>query len=870
MIYKKYPTIKITPKVKGLLGSEDADDARTLFEANRYKKYAGGGYDYTSDFTNEVNSYAKVGQFAASTLQNIAPDSALADYGGGALSGAAIGASIGAVAGPVGAVVGGAVGLVGGIFGAAGKRKKEQLARQQAFDAQQNAQKQQQATYDKSVLDTYNTKGNDSVYSYYKYGGNLKKFPDGGLVVDDGIRNEWNNFQDYLKTNNLAGSPTLDNRDTNLGVQYLNNYKKLNPNSKLTYDYVKPIQQDLQDYRAKSWQQVQAGKMASDAKDYNQYMGHLSQPDGWLGSKTSNSRFPRATFNNKDIGFAKPIPPEQQIMQTPKLAEGGAIPSAPSLTGQGSTIQLASDTHKYVGPSHANGGIPIDTTGNGVPNAEVEGNEVQSGNQIYSNRLLISPMLQARLKASKVNLPSNSTYADVAAKLGKLKGKFEEKLDSHSPVQLRTGKAMVERYGNLLQDTFVDQEQSKVPQFAYGGTLPKYPDGGRVGGTRTRAMADYEDYLRDKNNSIGRGDKDVNIYDYMQRKFVPRTPPPLPPGYKEATDSQGKYYLSEAPRVPDSRPYLDVTQGFNKFVAPPTNDSIGGTSGSWTPDAIPDKISNALKAPISNVSPLTKSGNGRYKAAPIVRSPLLTPASTAMPINDSLTTKLPSETMNIAPIPTISSGEPRPSFMDGVNNAINDYGADAINLASYIGNNSRIAGMKAPTFNYNAAPNYDYRDRSGLAKYENAVATKNAQKSVMNTSSQGNQAQQQALFAQNENANNEINNTENQRYDSYNNNYNARASQVNQQNTDIANRQADVTTQVSNDKIAMGIQAQNAFNQGEIQNQATRSQQALDDKKAAYILASMPDVDKGTEYLNSITNDPVRRRKIQLMVRGGN
>ncbi len=125
-----------------------------------------------------------------------------------------------------------------------------------------------------------------------------------GDPVSDDLKSDWNNFVKFAKTKNMSGSSLLDNRDKNLGKDLIDQYIKTNPNSKLRYDSIPLIQQSLQNYRKQTWDQIQAGKMSSDAKDYDHYMSNLSQVDGWLGSKTSQAQFPIMIKNNQDRGVA--------------------------------------------------------------------------------------------------------------------------------------------------------------------------------------------------------------------------------------------------------------------------------------------------------------------------------------------------------------------------------------------------------------------------------------------------------------------------------------------------------------------------------------------------------------------------------------
>ena len=127
--------------------------------------------------------------------------------------------------------------------------------------------------------------------------------------------------------------------------------------------------------------------------------------------------------------------------------------------------QLSSDMVKAVGPSHEEGGV----MGKG-------------GDRVFSDRLKPSKDFTETLKTFKVNIPATSTYAQVAEKLGKMKGKYEDNVKSPNPVTHRTAKVMLDRVDSFIEATFQEQEISKQDnemktKYAKGGKLPKYADG---------------------------------------------------------------------------------------------------------------------------------------------------------------------------------------------------------------------------------------------------------------------------------------------------------------------------------------------------------------------------------------------------------
>ena len=121
---------------------------------------------------------------------------------------------------------------------------------------------------------------------------------------------------------------------------------------------------------------------------------------------------------------------------------------------------LASDMTKAIGETHENGGV----LGTG-------------GERVFSDRLYASPALISALSAMKIRIPKNTTYASIAEKLGRYKGKFEDKLKSSNPINYKTGAAMTERINGLIDVTFEDQEMQKQTE---NEMKNKYSDGGSI------------------------------------------------------------------------------------------------------------------------------------------------------------------------------------------------------------------------------------------------------------------------------------------------------------------------------------------------------------------------------------------------------
>ena len=121
----------------------------------------------------------------------------------------------------------------------------------------------------------------------------------GGPPLTPQQKQQWNQFVDYLEKSGYKGSPLLDNKSTALGGKLIEQYKSANPNFSLGYDNVKDVQQDLQNYRDSLVNQYKQGKAVVDGvKSPDEIMFGISPVDGWLGSKTSNWKFPVATMTS--------------------------------------------------------------------------------------------------------------------------------------------------------------------------------------------------------------------------------------------------------------------------------------------------------------------------------------------------------------------------------------------------------------------------------------------------------------------------------------------------------------------------------------------------------------------------------------------
>lgn len=159
---------------------------------------------------------------------------------------------------------------------------------------------------------------------------------------------------------------------------------------------------------------------------------------------------PSFTKNNKHIK-AKP------------LAGGGNLDIPTYNTKGGNLKPLSSDMKEADGNKH--GETTIDNTSgiklikNGKAFAEIEDNEtIKDGRMVYSDRLTVD---------------GKQTYADVATRLGKEKGKIEKDLSKGDRITNSTNKRKLELLDRKEDALFIQQENSKKGKKVNSKSIPK-------------------------------------------------------------------------------------------------------------------------------------------------------------------------------------------------------------------------------------------------------------------------------------------------------------------------------------------------------------------------------------------------------------
>lgn len=110
--------------------------------------------------------------------------------------------------------------------------------------------------------------------------------------ITNAVRQEWNNYIDFLDQRGLKGNTDLDKGE--LAQKMLNQYIRENPLTPLKPELIKDIQADFANYRNFALDKVRQGKMVlSPGVNEQNFMQELSKLDSWPGSLTTKHKFPQ-------------------------------------------------------------------------------------------------------------------------------------------------------------------------------------------------------------------------------------------------------------------------------------------------------------------------------------------------------------------------------------------------------------------------------------------------------------------------------------------------------------------------------------------------------------------------------------------------
>ncbi len=124
-----------------------------------------------------------------------------------------------------------------------------------------------------------------------------------GTPTEDGtakLKSDWNLFVDYMQKNGAKGHPDLDKGvgKNNMGIRYLEQYRKENPSTSLTPENVSEVQKNFQNYRdfaineIKNKRATYDGDISKIDTPQSDFMKDLSIVDGIPGSRTTSHQFP--------------------------------------------------------------------------------------------------------------------------------------------------------------------------------------------------------------------------------------------------------------------------------------------------------------------------------------------------------------------------------------------------------------------------------------------------------------------------------------------------------------------------------------------------------------------------------------------------
>lgn len=103
---------------------------------------------------------------------------------------------------------------------------------------------------------------------------------------------QWNGYLDFVKQKGYEGSKELNAKNKGLGESLFNQYKAANKDVTIDYSIVPSVQNEMQQLR-NTTQDFLSRKGLPGA---DKVMNGVSKVDGWMGSQTSQFRFPEATL----------------------------------------------------------------------------------------------------------------------------------------------------------------------------------------------------------------------------------------------------------------------------------------------------------------------------------------------------------------------------------------------------------------------------------------------------------------------------------------------------------------------------------------------------------------------------------------------
>ena len=366
------------------------------------------------------------------------------DIFGGAASGIGAGAAFG---GPAGAAIGGDVGAVGGLFSGKSRERQERAA----LEAQRKTNMANSARQGR-----FAEMQSEEQYNYapvFAYGGYMENPPTGMQTVLDEttVTNEGKVQGEAFKPGSTV--TTSNYQPISRRTYYLENKRAGIIPESVTFE---KFNKDFDKYSPKS-----------DDYKYDQKSGKVYK------------NFPETQITQEDMYNYKKLgvkPPKKGRYVSAgniqiKMAYGGNITGVPNVEVEGEeSIQMPNgESFMPQGPSHAQGGIPME-----LPN-------------------------NTRVFSKKLNVPgTKNKFAEVHDKTSKKIKSYEDTIDDPyaTPIAKQTAKRMINKLRNKQNVLFETQQALNGNNNNTNQMLPKADEGMRVGNSNP-THADLIKFIND-------------------------------------------------------------------------------------------------------------------------------------------------------------------------------------------------------------------------------------------------------------------------------------------------------------------------------------------------------------------------------------
>ena len=137
-------------------------------------------------------------------------------------------------------------------------------------------------------------------------GNKTEKTAEAKKVVTDQLRQDWNDYVDWLEKKGLKGNAKLDEGD--LGLRMVEEYQAEHPGTTVSNETVGLVQEDHEEYRQWALDQIKQGKAAfAPGVTEETFMKNLSDADGYAGSLTTAKKFPAAYLQKTVAGATRTV-----------------------------------------------------------------------------------------------------------------------------------------------------------------------------------------------------------------------------------------------------------------------------------------------------------------------------------------------------------------------------------------------------------------------------------------------------------------------------------------------------------------------------------------------------------------------------------